>query len=146
MWAVSCVVILLAALGGSVGLARRGHYLHAVLTMGAASILLSPISWTHHQYWLALGCVLSVSTKPVLNWTWRSVVLLVMFTGPGAVDLPIVGWLLTNAHFMLAAALVLMAPFVHRGRVRFTFQTRPAEPSPENRFTAAMRRWAPARR
>jgi len=70
----------------------------------------------------------------------------VMFTGPGAVDLPIVGWLLTNAHFMLAAALVLMAPFVHRGRVRFTFQTRPAEPSPENRFTAAMRRWAPARR
>lgn len=39
--------------------ARAGDPLQALIVVGAASIVLSPVSWTHHQIWLALAVLLA---------------------------------------------------------------------------------------
>ncbi|WP_051940339.1 glycosyltransferase 87 family protein [Phaeacidiphilus oryzae] len=58
--------ILAAALGVAVGVAahRRGQRLAAVLAVGTASTLASPIAWSHHWVWTVPGLVLVVASAP----------------------------------------------------------------------------------
>jgi alpha-1,2-mannosyltransferase len=55
-------LITLIALYRARKLARNGDWLAATITVGAASIVLSPVSWTHHQIWLVLAACLARGT------------------------------------------------------------------------------------
>jgi alpha-1,2-mannosyltransferase len=52
--------VAVAALHRAVRLARTGDWLCATTLVGAASIVLSPVSWTHHQIWLVMAALLPV--------------------------------------------------------------------------------------
>ncbi|TMQ96175.1 DUF2029 domain-containing protein [Actinomadura soli] len=53
-WAILCLVVLAAALRRAALASRAGDQFAAVVIIGAASLVVSPISWTHHQIWLVL--------------------------------------------------------------------------------------------
>jgi alpha-1,2-mannosyltransferase len=52
-------LIALIALYRARKLARTGDWPAATIVVGAASIVLSPVSWTHHQIWLVLAAFLA---------------------------------------------------------------------------------------
>jgi alpha-1,2-mannosyltransferase len=77
----SAIVLLLGgavaalALHRAARLGRGGDWLSALVVVGAASVVLSPVSWTHHQVWLVLAVLLPVrgpswARRPA--WTRRS--------------------------------------------------------------------------
>lgn len=51
-WLVLAVVVVLAALGVARATHRRGDTLAAVSAVGVASLLASPVSWSHHWVWV----------------------------------------------------------------------------------------------
>jgi alpha-1,2-mannosyltransferase len=72
-------------LGGAIVLlalkqARRQDWLAATVIVGAASVVFSPVSWTHHQIWLVLAAFV-----PLRHEAWRWVVLAVMLLPSTAV-------------------------------------------------------------
>lgn len=88
------VIVLL--IGGAVALialhrARKLEPLAATVVVGAASVVLSPVSWTHHQVWLVLAAIcagspigLAVMILPVWGDTrllWAIVVAAVRSSG-----------------------------------------------------------------
>ncbi|MBU2669419.1 DUF2029 domain-containing protein [Actinoplanes bogorensis] len=84
-------VIVLLALRRAARL--KDNPLAATVVVGAASIVLSPVSWTHHQVWLVLAAFLPV--RPVA----RIVILAVMI-------LPLVG----ETRLLLAVVVAAMLP------------------------------------
>jgi alpha-1,2-mannosyltransferase len=52
------------ALWRAARLGRNGDWVSALIVTGAASIVLSPVSWTHHQIWLVLATLLPVRVRP----------------------------------------------------------------------------------
>jgi alpha-1,2-mannosyltransferase len=60
--------------------ARRHDWLAATVIVGAASVVFSPVSWTHHQIWLVLAAFL-----PLRHASWRWVILAVMLLPSTAV-------------------------------------------------------------
>ena len=52
VWAVLVVAVLAVGMGRAVRAHRAGDQLTAVTLVGLVSCLLSPVSWTHHLYWL----------------------------------------------------------------------------------------------
>ena len=107
----SAVVVL--ALIRAVRADRNGYPLAAVVIVGAAGLVFSPVSWTHHQVWLVLALLLAVSTQARTNLIWAAIVLAVM-------ALPIIsvgtglptGFLTENARLWLAIAVAAVVPFV----------------------------------
>lgn len=102
------VVVLL--IGGAVAaaalhragrLARHGDWLSATVVVGAASIVLSPVSWTHHQIWLVLAVLLPVRGPAWARHAWVVVVLAVMLLPVTALGPPV--W--SNARLLLAIAI-----------------------------------------
>jgi len=59
-------LIVALALRRSARLARTGDWFPATVVVGAASIVFSPVSWTHHQVWLALAVMLPI--RPAYRW------------------------------------------------------------------------------
>lgn len=92
---------------------RAGDDLAAVLMVGAAGLVLSPVSWTHHQIWLVPAAFLTVSHRTGVNRLWTVFVLAIMilpvlWIAAGLSDELIIG----NARVWLAVA-VAAVPFVH---------------------------------
>lgn len=54
-------LVVLVALARARKLATAGNWTAATVVVGAASVVLSPVSWTHHQVWLVLGAFLARS-------------------------------------------------------------------------------------
>jgi alpha-1,2-mannosyltransferase len=80
--------------------------------VGAAAIVVSPVSWTHHQFWLVAAAVLltpvdAVRAAPARVWTAIAVGVLAVAPAP----LP-PGWpaplsaVTENSHLLLALAVV----------------------------------------
>lgn len=70
-WFVSSVLVVVLALVLARGLFLRGDVLGAVATTGLASLLASPVSWSHHWVWcIPLGVVLlrRAGLLPALLW------------------------------------------------------------------------------
>ena len=105
--------------------ARAGHPLAGVVIVGAASLVLSPLSWTHHQVWLVLAALLVVERA---GWWWAAGVLAVMV-------LPLPAWLADlpggavtgELRLLLAVAVAAAVPFAATRRV--TRADAPAEPA-----------------
>lgn len=99
-------LIVVLALIRAVRAQRNGSPLTAVIMVGAAGLVLSPVSWTHHQVWLVLAALPGVSTLRWRNVVWQAVVL-------AAMVLPVVGLgpVFGNSRLWLAVAVAAVIPF-----------------------------------
>ncbi|MCO8271263.1 glycosyltransferase 87 family protein [Actinoplanes sp. TRM 88003] len=100
--------IAVAALVRAVRPARRGDWLSAVVVIGAASIVLSPVSWTHHQIWLVLAVFLPVARVTI----WRATVLIVMI-----LPVPV---LFSESRLLLAITIAALLPISRRPAIAVT--------------------------
>ncbi|GAB2565807.1 hypothetical protein Aab01nite_47040 [Paractinoplanes abujensis] len=91
--------IVAAALIRAVRLAGEKYWLGATVVVGAAGIVLSPVSWTHHQVWLVLAALLPVAGPAWVRAAWPAVVVTVML-------LPLVG----ESRLLLAVAVAALVP------------------------------------
>jgi len=118
---------LIAAMG-ALGLwrARRawlgGQRLFSLAVVGCVSILVSPISWTHHQLWILLAAAGMFTTSASVDLVIAVLVIVLMVVGlPGIQDAGAVGrWLAVNHRAALAAAVACGLPFVAAGRRRLS--------------------------
>jgi alpha-1,2-mannosyltransferase len=94
--------------------ARSGDWFSALVLTGAAGLVLSPVSWTHHQIWLVLAALLPVAGAPWARRAWPVLVLAVMLLPLPALGPPL--W--SNARLLLAVTIAVLLPL-----------SRPARPS-----------------
>ncbi|HEY2666581.1 MAG TPA: glycosyltransferase 87 family protein [Actinomycetota bacterium] len=110
---------LIAAVG-VLGLwrARRawlgGQHLFSLAVVGCVSILVSPISWTHHQLWILLAAAGAFTANAAVDLVIAAVIVLPMVVGlPGIAAAGAVGrWVAANERAALAAAVACALPFV----------------------------------
>jgi alpha-1,2-mannosyltransferase len=91
---------------------RQGRPLLATVIVGAAGLVFSPVSWTHHQVWLVLAVLVAVGAGPRTRAVWIAVVLAIMIlpvTSHGS-RLPGAEFVLGNARLWLALALAVAWP------------------------------------
>jgi alpha-1,2-mannosyltransferase len=91
---------------------RQGRPLLAAVIIGAAGLVFSPVSWTHHQVWLVLAVLVAVGAGVRARAAWIAVVLAVMIlpvTSHGS-RLPGAEFVLGNARLWLALTLALALP------------------------------------
>jgi alpha-1,2-mannosyltransferase len=119
--AVVGLAVVVAAMARAVRAFRNDRPLAGAVLVGAAGLVLSPVSWTHHQVWLVLAAVVPVSARTRTNIAWAAVVLAVMV-------LPVIsygdfpgGFVLSDARLWLAIAVAAVVPFT---------AVRPADPAP----------------
>jgi alpha-1,2-mannosyltransferase len=86
--------------------ARAASPLEALIVVGAASIVLSPVSWTHHQVWLVLAVLLPI---PKLGKAAVAAIMLLPLTALG-------GPLWSNARLILAVLVAVAMPVTARTR------------------------------
>jgi alpha-1,2-mannosyltransferase len=108
LW-VAVAVAALAALACTVLLARRGRWPGVVLSLAAATLLLSPISWTHHWVWVVPAMMVLAHTGHGLLAAMGAIVFYVapMWLVPEAGPLDAVGLLLGYAYLFIAGALLV---------------------------------------
>ncbi len=116
------IIVVVAALYRAVLASRQDRLLLGAVIVGAAGLVFSPVSWTHHQVWLVLAALVVVSARRRLTIAWTALVLVVMtlpVTSLGANHLGSQA-VLGNARLWLAIALAAVVPMLHR----------PARPEP----------------
>jgi alpha-1,2-mannosyltransferase len=105
------------ALHRAARLARAGDWFSALVLTGAASVVLSPVSWTHHQIWLVLAALLPVRGPAWARRAWPALVLVVMLLPLPALGPPL--W--SNARLLLAITIAALLPLCPRvGRTAAT--------------------------
>ncbi|WP_083449335.1 glycosyltransferase 87 family protein [Actinoplanes rectilineatus] len=106
------VALLLAGAVAAVALRRTAgprtdehtDLLRCLIVTGAAAVVLSPVSWTHHQVWLVLAAALPLAPGIRIG------VLAIMLLPVTAID-----WLpLRESRLLLAVALALFLPWATR--------------------------------
>jgi len=111
--AVVGAAVVIAAYFRAVRAYRQGRLLLAVVIVGAAGLAFSPVSWTHHQIWLVLAALLTVSASTTTNVVWAATVVVLMtlpVTSLGG-SLPGAGFVLGNLRLWLAIAVAAIVPF-----------------------------------
>jgi alpha-1,2-mannosyltransferase len=91
---------------------RQGRPLLAAVIIGAAGLVFSPVSWTHHQVWLVLAVLVAVGAGVRARAVWIAVLLAVMIlpvTSHGS-RLPGAEFVLGNARLWLALTLAVALP------------------------------------
>ena len=86
--------------------ARAGDWFSALVLTGAASVVLSPVSWTHHQIWLVLAALLPVRGAAWARRAWPALVLVVMVLPVPALGPPL--W--SNSRLLLAITIAVLLP------------------------------------
>ena len=104
--------VAVLALRRAARLARAGEWLAAAAVTGAASVVLSPVSWTHHQIWLVAAALLPVRGPAWCRPAWTVAVLAVMVLPVTALGPPV--W--SEARLLLALAVAAVVPLA--GAVR----------------------------
>jgi alpha-1,2-mannosyltransferase len=64
--------VMAVALVRAVRAARNARPLAGTVIMGTAGLLVSPVSWTHHQVWLVLAALLTISHRRAPNLVWTA--------------------------------------------------------------------------
>ncbi|GAA2521905.1 glycosyltransferase 87 family protein [Pilimelia columellifera] len=106
-------VALALALARARRLAGQGRELPAMVVLGAASLVLSPVSWTHHGAWLVLAAGLAAAAR--WRWWWTASTLAVMTLPVATIPFPP----FSEARLLLAAAVAVALPLgTHVGRGR----------------------------
>ena len=120
LWAGLCAAV------GVLGLWRArkawlgGQHLFSLAVVGCVSILVSPISWTHHQLWILLAAAGVFAANASVDVVIAALIVLLMIMGlPGIAGAGAAGrWLAVNYRAALAAAVACGLPFVAVGRRR----------------------------
>lgn len=90
---------------------RAGHPLAAAVIVGAAGIVLSPVSWTHHQVWLTLAASIKVRGAG-FSVAWACLVSAIMILPVTSMGSAVTGsGALENSRLILAAAIAVLVPF-----------------------------------
>lgn len=104
--------IVVVALWRAAQMTKRGRLLAASVVVGAASVVFSPVSWTHHQIWLVLAAFAAVSLVAARNWTWSAVVVALMVLPVTSVGANLPGGVVWgNMRLALAVFIACLAPF-----------------------------------
>lgn len=105
-WVIAAAAVVLAALTWTAR--RRRHELVVAdwCVVGIAITLASPISWTHHRYWVLAPLLLAgVWRQPVRRWL-RRLLLVAAFVGPvallGAAEIGVIAAVATGVAVMTA--------------------------------------------
>ncbi|RUL92724.1 glycosyltransferase 87 family protein [Verrucosispora sp. FIM060022] len=110
-------VIVVIALVRATRLSRRENLLAATLIVGAAGLVFSPVSWTHHQVWLVLAAVLPISVAVWKRRAWAVLVAIVMIAPVTSIGAGLPGGVVWgNARLVLAVAIACLVPFIGRER------------------------------
>ncbi|MBL7258457.1 glycosyltransferase 87 family protein [Paractinoplanes lichenicola] len=96
--------IVVAGLVRAVRLVDEGHWLGAAVVVGAASVVLSPVSWTHHQVWLVLAALLPIAGPGWARKAWPAIVLAVMILPVTALPM------LSEVRLVLAIGVAALVP------------------------------------
>lgn len=113
-WLVAAVAVGALGLWQAVRRERVGDHLAAVVLCGLVTVVVSPLSWTHHQLWLVLLAAVALSPNVALQVAWCALVLLV--THPGGLPFQVLGhrgvadWLERNQRGVLALVAVTLLP------------------------------------
>jgi alpha-1,2-mannosyltransferase len=90
--------------------ARAGDWYSAMVIVGAASVVASPVSWTHHQIWLVMAAGLPVAASTRGRWAWVLLVVAVMLL-PSTTIGSMLGWPpLEDSRLLLAIATACIVP------------------------------------
>jgi alpha-1,2-mannosyltransferase len=107
--------VITAALVRAVRAYRQHKLLAAAVIVGCAGIVVSPVSWTHHQSWLVLAALLPVSDRFRDNLGWSAFVAVVMILPVTSVHVGyIADGIASNARMILAAAIACAVPIGRR--------------------------------
>ncbi|HSA51133.1 MAG TPA: glycosyltransferase 87 family protein, partial [Yinghuangia sp.] len=85
-WLVLSALVCAVALTGARQCYREGRPTQGAVVVGCATVVASPVSWTHHQVWLVLAGLLLVAAPTRARWVWGAALLAVMTVSVG-------GWL-----------------------------------------------------
>jgi alpha-1,2-mannosyltransferase len=113
------LAVVVAALVRAVHAFRRADPLAAVVIVGAAALVFSPVSWTHHQVWLVLAALLPVATRwaapgarRAVRIGWPALVVVVMVLPVTSVGSDVLGAAVAgNGRLWLAVAVAAVVPF-----------------------------------
>ena len=112
LWAIgSCIVIALALMAGK-ALVARGEFATAGLLAGVASLIVSPVTWTHHQFWLVLTAFIPLTRSDMLNRWWMVSVAFLMTLGVFSAGPAPVALLLSNLHLVLALTVIVVGVLI----------------------------------
>ncbi|MFI6825196.1 glycosyltransferase 87 family protein [Micromonospora sp. NPDC050187] len=105
--------VVLLGLVRAVRANRHGAPFAAAVIVGAAGLVFSPVSWTHHQTWLVLAGLLAVSARRWVNVAWSALVAALMVLPVTSVGAELPGAAVTgNTRLLLAIAVACFVPFV----------------------------------
>ncbi|HKS99115.1 MAG TPA: glycosyltransferase 87 family protein [Rugosimonospora sp.] len=128
--ALGALAVAVLAFRRAVRAARTGEWFTAAVVVGAASVVISPVSWTHHLVWLVLAALLPLPGPAWHRLVWTVTAGLVMVAPVTSLDrvLPgLLGQLAADTRLLLAIAVACLVPFGPRP-IR--------ESGPEQRVTA----------
>ncbi len=107
------IVIVVLALARASRAYRAGNRFAAVVIVGAAGLIFSPVSWAHHQIWLVLAAFVAVSHRRAINLAWSAVVVLLVVLPVASVAKSLPTAVITgNARFLLAIAVACVVPVI----------------------------------
>jgi alpha-1,2-mannosyltransferase len=115
---VSLLVVAVVVGGLALWRARRayrnGSALTAVVIVGAASVVISPVSWTHHQVWLVLAAVLPVPGgrrwQVVASALTAAVMIIPLAAFVTAWPTPLAA-IFSDSHLLLAVLIACVIPY-----------------------------------
>lgn len=120
-WFLLALVVGIVALRRAVRACRSGDPLTGMVIAGAATIVVSPISWVHHCIWLIVAAALPIGRSRAVRIGWPIGCLAVLILlDPVMVELPgfvphVVRAAITDADGILAIAVAVFLPFRPRG-------------------------------
>jgi alpha-1,2-mannosyltransferase len=118
-WLVAAVVIGVAGLATSILASRRGHELLGLVACAATSLLVSPISWSHHYVYVVPALVLAAYGPRRLRYRILAAALVVGLFGWWPLPIGNQGGYDPRAQ-LLPRGLLLLAP--NRGNARSTVE------------------------
>jgi alpha-1,2-mannosyltransferase len=119
--------VVVAALVRAVRAHRNDQLLAAAVVIGAAGLVVSPVSWTHHQVWLVLAALLAVGARTRTSLWWAIGVVAVMTLPVTAVGAGLPGdAVFGNARLLLAVAVAAVVPFAAVRRPRAVTSASPS--------------------
>lgn len=131
-WFVTSVVVVLLALWLARSLFVRGDLLGAVSATGLASLLASPVSWSHHWLWcIPLGVVLSRHAGRLASLLWTALFIAAPHLAmPSGLDVELAWtWQHVAGDAYVWVGLLWLAVFWHsRPRTSWDLQVRTSKP------------------
>ena len=105
---VILLLLIVVVLAGGLLVAARLYKAHlglsAAVVTGATGVLVSPVSWTHHELWLVLAVALPIGSSVWRRTLWCAVVIAVM-SAPILAKVPI-AVLFGNMRMILAIGII----------------------------------------